>query len=154
MEPADSPDRKDKRESDSEEASRLALAAAWCSHVTMEFAPSWMARHSTLSKSEAGSEAGTSSRHFRGISVGLTSDRAPLGLRRRELGAWVRRLGMAKLIHRWSSSSSALGLGELSRLLPGPGSFLVAFSRHPLRWLAGCSEASGSLRELAEEVRE
>lgn len=61
--PPDSPDTKDRRESDSEEASMVAAAAAWCSHVTMELAPSWMACHSTLSRSEAGSEPATSSLH-------------------------------------------------------------------------------------------
>jgi hypothetical protein len=37
---ADTPDTKERRESDSDEASRVAAAAAWCSHVTMELAPS------------------------------------------------------------------------------------------------------------------
>lgn len=86
--------------------------------------------------------------------MGLTSDRAALGLRRLEPGTWVRRLGRAELIHRCSSFSSALGLGELSCLLARPGSLVGACSRPPRGRLAGCSGASGSLRELAEEVRE
>lgn len=153
VEPTDCPVAKDRTESDSEEASRAAAAAAWCNHVATELAPSWMARHSMLSRSEAWSELIASSPRSRGPSAARSFGWASRGGRRLGPDTWGWRLGKAEPMQRRSSSASARGLREPSFLPPGTRS-LVSPGLWTRARLAMHSEGSGSLRELAEELRE
>lgn len=150
VEPTESPETKERMESDSEEGSRDSDAAAWCSQVTMELAPSWMASHSTLSRSEPPSEPKSSERCLPSAVRSLPAPPFSFCFRsavlRRVEGR--RRLGMAEPMHFCRRSSSELGLGERPCACPTAARCRGAEPR------SSPSPGSPSLRELMEELSE